>query len=67
MPSPEEIAREDPAQKYVLKSLPGKFSGLHLLALIYAGLKQLAPDQDTSVDFSKEYEQAMKMRDESDE
>ena len=34
---------------------------------MYTGLKQLAPDQDASVDFSKEYEQAMKMRDESDE
>lgn len=52
----------DSAQKYSLKSLPGKFSGLHLLALMYTGLKQLAPDQDPGVDFSKEYTQALTMK-----
>jgi tetratricopeptide (TPR) repeat protein len=57
----------DPVQKYTLKSLPGKFSGLHLLAVMYAGLKQLAPKEDAGVDFSKEYESALKMREESSE
>ena len=28
----------DPEQKYTLKSLPGNFSGLQLLAIMYAGL-----------------------------
>lgn len=52
----------DPAQKYSLKSLPGKFSGLHLLALMYAGLKQVAPDQDAGVDFSREWKKALTMK-----
>lgn len=52
----------DSAQKYSLKSLSGKFSGLHLLALMYTGLKQLAPEQDAGVDFSREYAQALNMR-----
>lgn len=31
----------DPLQKYTLKSLPGSFSGLHLLAIMYTGLKAI--------------------------
>lgn len=48
----------DAAQKYSLKSLPGKFSGIHLLAIMYAAFKQFAPDQDVGVDFSREYDAA---------
>jgi tetratricopeptide (TPR) repeat protein len=57
----------DSTQKYSLKSLQGKFSGLHLLALMYTGLKEVAPYQDPGVDFSKEYAQATKMKDVSNE
>ncbi len=52
----------DPTAKYELKSLPGKFSGLHLLAYLYAGLQQVAPGKDAGVDFSKEYEVARQLR-----
>ncbi|MEI6715593.1 MAG: tetratricopeptide repeat protein [Verrucomicrobiota bacterium] len=52
----------DPTAKYELKSLPGKFSGLHLLAYLYAGLQQVAPGKDAGIDFSKEYEMAKQMR-----
>jgi tetratricopeptide (TPR) repeat protein len=51
----------DPTPKYTLKNMEGSFSGLQLLAHMYAGLKQLAPDQDPGVDFCKEYAQALKM------
>lgn len=40
----------DPDEKYSLKSLPGKFSGLHLLAIMYAAFRQIDPTVDTGVD-----------------
>jgi tetratricopeptide (TPR) repeat protein len=45
----------DPEQRYQLKSLPGEYSGLHLVCLMYAGFKIVAPDQDIGFDLSREY------------
>jgi tetratricopeptide (TPR) repeat protein len=45
----------DPAQKYTLKSLPGQFSGLHLVSIMFTGLKSIAPDQEPGIDLSREY------------
>ena len=53
----------DPAQKYTLKSLPGKFSGLHLVSIMYAGVKLLDPKQDAGIDLSREYAEAKKLFD----
>ena len=44
-----------PAQQYRLKSLPGAFSGLHLVCLMYVGFKIVAPEKDIGFDLSKEY------------
>ena len=52
----------DPHEKYGLKSLPGKFSGLHLLAIMYTAFRQIDPTIDTGVDFAAEYEAANAMR-----
>ena len=52
----------DPEQKYTLRSLPGKYSGLHLCSIMYAAFKQFAPHEDVGIDFSKEYEAALEMR-----
>jgi hypothetical protein len=52
----------DPAEKYSLKSLPGKFSGLHLLAIMYAAFRQIDPTMDAGVDFAAEYKAAMEMQ-----
>ncbi len=42
-----------PYQKYTLKSLPDeKFSGLHLMCLMYAGFKRIAPDHDLHMDLN---------------
>jgi len=49
----------DPAQKYTLKSLPGSFSGLHLLSLMYCAFKQVKPEAHVGVDFSQEYARAL--------
>jgi Flp pilus assembly protein TadD len=43
------------AQKYRLKSLPGAFSGLHLVCLMYVGFKIVAPEKDIGFDLAKEY------------
>lgn len=53
----------DPTQKYTLKSLSGKFSGLHLVSIMYAGLKILDPDKDAGIDLSREYSEAKKLFD----
>jgi len=52
----------DPEQKYSLRSLPGKYSGLHLCSIMYAAFKQFAPHEDVGIDFSKEYQAATEMR-----
>lgn len=45
----------DPTQKYHLSTMPGKFSGLHLVCYMYVGFRQLSPDLNTGFDLSKEY------------
>lgn len=49
----------DPAQKYELKSLPGRFSGLHLLCLMYVAFKSFAPKMDIGFDLGAEYAAAL--------
>ena len=51
----------DPERKYRLKTLPGEFSGLHLLALMHAGVRMFDPRADTGADFDKEYAMAQTM------
>lgn len=51
-----------PAQKYSLKSLPGKFSGLQLVCMMYAAFKVFAPDQDIGFDLIREYAVAQTLR-----
>jgi tetratricopeptide (TPR) repeat protein len=52
----------DPEQKYTLTTLPGKFSGMHLVSIMYAGFKVLDPEMDAGIDLSAEYEAAKAMR-----
>lgn len=49
----------DPAEKYTLRNLAGTFSGLHLLAIMYAGFRQMDPSVDTGADFAEEYRMAL--------
>lgn len=51
----------NPDSRYTLKTLPGDFSGLHLLSIQYVAFKKFAPDQDIGFDLSAEYEAALKM------
>jgi tetratricopeptide (TPR) repeat protein len=50
----------DPAPKYTLTSIPGKFSGLHLLCIEYVGFQIIDPSIDLGFDLSAEYAAARK-------
>lgn len=50
----------DSEKKYTLRSLPGeRFSGLHLMALMYVGFKRLDPEADTGIPFDDAYAMAL--------
>lgn len=51
----------DPSSAYTLRSLPGTFSGLHLLCLQYAAFQQIEPSMDIGFDVSREYSEAQRM------
>ena len=51
----------DPAEKYSLGSIPGKFSGLHLLCIEYVGFQQIEPTLDLGFDLSAEYAEACRV------
>jgi tetratricopeptide (TPR) repeat protein len=51
----------DPKKRYILKSLPGEFSGVQLLCIMFVAFKRIAPDQDTGFDVSREYRTARAM------
>ena len=51
-----------PDQKYTLKSLPDEqFSGLHLMCLMYAGFKRIAPEHDLHMDLEEPFLDALEM------
>lgn len=56
----------NPSDRYKLESLKGKipdgrdFSALNIVSIMYTGMKQIAPHVDSGVDFSLEYDAAMK-------
>lgn len=51
----------NPNSRYTIKSLPGEFSGLHLLSLQYVAFKKIAPEQNIGFDLRAEYEAALKL------
>jgi len=46
-------------KKYSIESLTGSFTGLELVAYMYVGLQEIAPNEDSGVDFSAEYQEAL--------
>lgn len=52
----------DPSNKYQLRSLPGDFSGLHLLCLEYVGFKIIDPTVDIGFDIAAEYAEVCRVR-----
>ena len=51
----------DSTPRYRLRSLPGEFSGLHLVAVQYVGFKQINPQTDIGFDLAQEYEMAVSL------
>lgn len=51
----------DPAKKYSLRSLPGSFSGLQLVCLMYTGMQLIDPSVDAGMDLSREFAVAKSM------
>lgn len=49
----------DPTPKHQIQAWPGRYSGLHLLSIMYAAFQQFAPDADIGIDLSKEYRMAV--------
>lgn len=55
------ISVNDASEKYTLRSLEGKFTGLKLVCYEYVGFKKIAPHLDIGFDLSKEYQAALQM------
>ncbi len=51
----------DPTPKYSLRSLPGEFTGLQLVSLLYVGFERINPGHDMGFDLSREYETARQL------
>jgi hypothetical protein len=49
-------------EKYQLQSLPGRFSGLHMVCLMYAAFKIFNPTADIGFDLADEYAAAQQMK-----
>lgn len=51
----------DSAQQYRLHSLPGRYSGLQLVCMLFVGMRRLQPGVDVGFDLEREYATAMAM------
>jgi tetratricopeptide (TPR) repeat protein len=51
----------DPAQKYQLQSMPGKFSGMQMVCIMYVGFKRIAPECADSFELANEYAVALEL------
>lgn len=56
------IVRDDPEPRYTLRSIPGNFTGLQLMVMMYVGFKILEPGLNTELDFHAEYAEALRRR-----
>ena len=52
----------DSRERYQLRSLPGRFSGLHMVCLMYAAFKIIDPTADIGFDLANEYASAQQMK-----
>ncbi len=51
----------DHSARHILRSLPGAFTALQLVCIMYAGFKQFEPGMDLGIDLSEEYEMAERL------
>ena len=50
-----------PNKTYPLKSIPGNYTGLNVVCIMYVALEQVAPGQDVGFDIKAEYEEALRL------
>ena len=51
-----------PEKKYELKTIPNrKFSGLHLMCLMYAGFKRILPEHDVGMELNEPFVTALQL------
>ncbi|MFT2722366.1 tetratricopeptide repeat protein, partial [Deinococcus sp. A31D244] len=48
-------------QQYTLKTMPGVYSGLHMVSIMYAAFKRIDPTMDVGFDLEREYNAARAM------
>lgn len=51
----------NPDKTYQLRSIPGNYTGLNVVCIMYAALQQMVPGQDVGFDIKVEYEEALKL------
>jgi hypothetical protein len=51
----------DTDQQYQLRSMPGRFSGMQMVCIMYVGFKRIAPEYAASFDLSNEYAAALEI------
>jgi Flp pilus assembly protein TadD len=56
----------DPGKQYRLNNLAGEFSGLHLLCLMHAGIRQFDANAETATGLDREYDLAKSMAGKAD-
>jgi Flp pilus assembly protein TadD len=57
-----------PEEKYELNTIPNsKFSGLHLMCLMYAGFKRVAPEEDVGMDLNEPFLTALQLHESGEE
>ncbi|HXT39288.1 MAG TPA: hypothetical protein VN887_04610 [Candidatus Angelobacter sp.] len=62
LPGQNRAGYESPDQRHELRSLPDrKFSGLHLMCLMYAGFKRVAPEHEVQMDLNDPFPTALQM------
>jgi hypothetical protein len=54
--------RNQSAPSYALRTLPGEYSALNVVAIMYAAFQQFAPETDVGIDLAREYEMAQGMK-----
>lgn len=51
----------NPNKTYQLRSIPGNYTGLNVVCIMYVALEQVAPGQDVGFDIKAEYEEALRI------
>jgi tetratricopeptide (TPR) repeat protein len=49
------LSINDPNKTYTIDSIPGEFTALELVSMMYAAFQQFAPESDVGIDLSVEY------------